>query len=88
MKRLAEEVSLAGIVDSISMMQFRRTPGEIIRAVELGKTFVITRSGKEIAVLSKPPGEVLTMNVAPDGKVSYLQQSSTVSKDSHLEFSK
>ena len=64
-------LSLKGKMETISMMELRNNPGSIMTAVECGKVFVILRWDKPIAVLSKVPGETLTIVIDPDGKYSY-----------------
>lgn len=71
MKRLNEQVTLLGKFESISVSDLRQMPGEVLACVTLGKTFLITKSGKPIAVLSKPPGTTLTLEVEPNGKINY-----------------
>ena len=71
MKRLDQEVSLVGALENISMMDLRSHPGEILTSVSLGKTFVVERNGKPIAVLQKLPGTDLTIVADQHGKVSY-----------------
>jgi len=70
MKRLTDELSLSGKLETISMMDLRSRPGEVLDAVNLGKTFVLARSGKPLAVLSKLPGDLVIV-VDSKGKVSY-----------------
>ena len=55
----------------ITAMDLRKQPGEVLDSVMLGKTFLITKAGRPVAVLSKPPGEVLAMEVDSKGQVSY-----------------
>lgn len=45
--------SLNGRVESITMMELRKNPGEVMDQVELGKVFVITRGGKAVAELRR-----------------------------------
>lgn len=71
MKRLSDQVTLLGKFESISVSELRKMPGEVLACVALGKTFLIVKNGKPIAVLSKPPGETLTVEVGPDGKINY-----------------
>lgn len=73
MKGVADEVSLAGKLDTITVMELRRQPGEVLACVSLGKTFVVTKSGKPIAIISKPPGEQLTIEVDRKGRISYVK---------------
>jgi antitoxin (DNA-binding transcriptional repressor) of toxin-antitoxin stability system len=71
LKRIADEVSLDRKLETITAMDFRKSPGEVLASVALGKTYVITKAGKPVAVLSRLPGQVLNVNVGSKGKVSY-----------------
>jgi hypothetical protein len=73
MKRIADYVLLqmSHEFEVITATDFRKQPGEVFDSVALGKTFLITKVGRPVAVLSKPPGETLTIAVDPKGKVSY-----------------
>jgi len=71
MKRIAEQVSLAGKFEVITVGELRKTPGEVMASVALGKTFLITKNGAAMAVLSKPPGVALTIHVGPTGETTY-----------------
>ena len=62
---------MEGTFEVITLSDLRTRPGEVLQSVELGKTYLIQKYGKEIAVLSKPPGAQLTINVAPDGAITY-----------------
>ena len=55
MKSIKDEISLVGRTETITMMDLRKKPGEVLSSVALGKTFIITRSGKPIAELKKLP---------------------------------
>lgn len=55
MKKIKDEISLAGRIEKISMMELRKTPGEVLDSVKLGKVFIITKNGKCIAELQKLP---------------------------------
>jgi len=70
MRRLTDELSLSGKLETISMMDLRSRPGEVLDAVILGKTFILARSGKPMAVLSKLPGD-LAIVVNPNGDLTY-----------------
>lgn len=70
MKSLKDSVSLKTEFEQITMTEFRSKPGEIMTAVELGKTFLIAKQGKPVAVLSPLPGELVT-TIHPDGRISY-----------------
>jgi prevent-host-death family protein len=71
MKALHEEVSLRGKIENITMSELRARPGEVLQSVELGKVFVVTRNGKQVAVLAPVPGEELVTIIQPDGSKSY-----------------
>lgn len=70
MQRLKDYVSLDGKIETISMRDLRAGPGDIMSQVELGKTFVIERAKKPIALLCKLPG-ICTTNVDEKGKITY-----------------
>lgn len=70
-KTLKEEVSLHGKLETITSTELRQQPGEVLTSVGLGKTFVVTKNGKPVAVISRPPGETLTIEIHPDGKTSF-----------------
>ena len=71
MKKLQDEVSLTGKFERITLMDLRRQPGEVFASVALGKVFVVTKNGKPIAVISKPPGETLLTVIESNGEVTY-----------------
>lgn len=71
MKTLKDEVTLAGKLETITITELRQQPGEVLTNVGLGKTYVVTKNGKPVAVVSKPPGEALSLVVDPKGEVSY-----------------
>jgi len=71
MIKLKEEVSLHGKFETITAMEFRRQPGEVLNSAQLGKVFLITKQGKPVAVLSGLPGEQLSMLINSAGKVTY-----------------
>ena len=56
MKKIKDEISLVNKIESISMMELRSAPGEVLMAVDLGKTFIITKGKKAIAVFDKECG--------------------------------
>lgn len=70
-KRISDEVSLSKKLETITAMDFRKNPGEVLASVTLGKTYIITRNAKPVAVLSKPPGQTLSIEVSRTGKLSY-----------------
>lgn len=67
-----EEVSLSGKFEEITVTEMRGRPGEVLASVGLGKTFLVTQRGKPVAVISKPPGTTLTMEVNRDGQMHYV----------------
>ncbi len=71
MRRLKDEVSLVGKREQITIMDLRKQPGEVFASVELGKVFMVTKNGKPIAVISRPPGETLLTIIEPNGKMTY-----------------
>lgn len=54
-------LSLTGRVESITMMDLRKNPGEVMDQVELGKIFTITRAGKVVAELRRVDAPVMGM---------------------------
>lgn len=70
-KRISDEVSLDRKIETITAMDFRKSPGEVLASVALGKTYIITKNAKPIAVLSKPPGQTLSIQVSRHGKMTY-----------------
>ena len=71
MKTLADQISLKRKLEEITLSEFRRQPGEVIAQVVLGKTFVITKTGKPVSVLSPLPGEQLSQTILGDGSSKY-----------------
>lgn len=71
MRTISEEVSLAGKLDTITITELRKRPGEVIASVKLGKTFLLTSQGKVVAMMSKPPGITLTIVANADGSTGY-----------------
>jgi len=74
-KKIADHVlqHMSQQFEVITAMDFRKQPGEVLDSAALGKTFLITKSGRPIAVLSRPPGEVLTIVVDSNGRVNYAR---------------
>jgi hypothetical protein len=54
MKRIKQIANLSNEVETITAMDFRKSPGEVFLQVQLGKSFKITRNGIVIAVVSPP----------------------------------
>jgi hypothetical protein len=62
---------LMGQIETVTMMDLRNRMGEIFLQLKLGKVFLLSSKGKEVAVLSKPPGVNLSIVVDPKGKETY-----------------
>lgn len=71
MKTLAEQVKLKRELITISITDLRKRPGDVMSQVRFGKTFLLTHCGKPVAVLSKVPGEQLTVVVKRDQSIDY-----------------
>lgn len=71
MRRLKDEIVLQSKFECITVSDLRAHPGEVLAYIELGKTYLVTRQGKAVAVMSKPPGETLTMTFDGTGKLDY-----------------
>lgn len=71
MKTIADQLSLKRKLEEITLTEFRIQPGEVIAQVILGKTFIITKTGKPVAVLSQLPGEQLAIDVRSNGSTKY-----------------
>jgi hypothetical protein len=54
MKRFTDMKLLSGQEETITLMDFRKAPGDVITQVQMGKTFTLTKNGKPVAILSKP----------------------------------
>jgi prevent-host-death family protein len=70
MRKISHEIDLRGKFERISATDFRQSPGEVLDSVHLGKTFLITKSGKPWAVIGPLPGP-LTIVVKADGGIDY-----------------
>lgn len=55
-KLLAKTAFLIGQTETITAMDFRRAPGDVLLQAQMGKTFTITKNGVVVAVLSPPKG--------------------------------
>lgn len=73
MKKIHDHVfqQMSQQFEVITAMDFRKQPGEVLDSAALGKTFLITKSGRPVAVLSKPPGETLSIVVDSKGGITY-----------------
>lgn len=72
MRTISDEVSLLGKLETVTLTELRKTPGEVFACVALGKTFVVTLRGKPIAVISKPPGVQLSISIDSKGKDKFI----------------
>lgn len=63
-KPLTKSMSLAGQTETITAMDFRKTPGDILLQAQMGKTFNITKNGVIVAVLSAPELDALELGSA------------------------
>ena len=60
-KILTKTAILTGQTETITAMELRATPGDILLQVQMGKTFNITRNGVIVAVLSAPEPNALEL---------------------------
>lgn len=60
-KTLTKSMDLTGQRETITAMDFRRTPGDILLQAQMGKVFGITKNGVIIAVLSQPEPNALEL---------------------------
>jgi antitoxin (DNA-binding transcriptional repressor) of toxin-antitoxin stability system len=60
-KRVADMKLLSGAAETITLMDFRKAPGDVIAQVRMGKTFTLTKNGKPVATLSKPEPTALEL---------------------------
>ena len=74
-QKLRELRPLVGQLETITAMDFRRQPGEILDSVAQGKTFVVTKQGKPCALLTRLPGQTLAIVVDRNGNQSYALES-------------
>jgi antitoxin (DNA-binding transcriptional repressor) of toxin-antitoxin stability system len=63
-KVLSKTQILTGQKETISAMDFRRTPGDILLQAQMGKTFSITKNGVIVAVISPPEPDALELGAA------------------------
>lgn len=60
-KPLAKTAILTGQSETITAMDFRRGPGDVLLQAQMGKMFNITRNGVVVAVLSPPEPDALEL---------------------------
>ena len=49
---ITKVINLTGQEETITAMDFRKSPGDILLQVQMGKKFTITRNGVAVATLS------------------------------------
>lgn len=60
--------TLAGEVETITVSDFRKQPGEVFQQVAMGKRFVITKCGKTFAQICPAKPIVLELDSVPRKK--------------------
>ena len=63
-KTLTKSMDLTGQRETITAMDFRRAPGDVLLQAQMGKTFEITKHGVVIAILSAPEPNALELGAA------------------------
>ena len=73
--RLTDMQLLNGKLETITAMQLRAAPGDILDSVMAGKVFVVTKHNKPVAVISRIPGAQLSIKFNAKGERSYTLES-------------
>jgi antitoxin (DNA-binding transcriptional repressor) of toxin-antitoxin stability system len=60
-KKLTNTSMLRGQTETITAMDFRKSPGDVLLQAQMGKTFTITRNGVVVATLSPPEPSALEL---------------------------
>lgn len=60
-KLLTKSISLVGQKETITAMDFRKTPGDVLLQAQMGKVFDITKNGVVVATLSPPESNALEL---------------------------
>ena len=60
-KLLTKSMSLMGQEETITAMDFRKAPGDVLMQAQMGKTFKITKNGVIVAILSAPELDALEL---------------------------
>lgn len=63
-RRLEKSSILTGQVETITAMDFRKGPGDILLQAQMGKTFYITKNGVVVAMLQAPEHTALELGSA------------------------
>lgn len=63
-KLLTRTMSLTGQSETITAMDFRKAPGDVLLQAQMGKTFTITKNGVVVAILSPPEPTALELGAA------------------------
>jgi len=53
MKRLSELLDLTGQTETITAIELRRLPGEVMEQAAMGKTYIVTKNGKPIIQITR-----------------------------------
>lgn len=78
-KMLKDHLDLSGEVETITVMDLRARPGDILTQTSLGKSYVVTRRGEAVAAVVPLDGDI-THTVAPDGSCVSLGLSARKSR--------
>lgn len=60
-KLLAKSMDLTGQTETITAMELRAAPGDVLLQAQMGKVFNITKNGVIVAVLSPPEMNALEL---------------------------
>lgn len=71
MKVMSEEVSLHGKSEEITISELRNRPGDVFQQVSLGKQFIVTKNGEQIALICPPKWNTSAV-VNRDGKFKFV----------------
>ena len=63
-KKLTNTALLRGQTETITAMDFRKSPGDVLLQAQMGKTFTITRNGVIVAKLSPLEPDALEIGSA------------------------
>lgn len=63
-KLLSQTKNLAGQEETITAMDFRQAPGDVLLQAQMGKTFQVTKNGVVVAVVGPPEPNALELGAA------------------------